>query len=397
MGELRRARDRFDAVLYHLGNDVSAHREIAGACLEVPGVIMLHEVMLHHLVRGMTMSGGDHRAYREALRSVFGEVGSKVVGRLLEAPESRELWRYPLFEPFVDRSLGVIVHNEWARDRVRRSRPDAPVEVVPHHLCLDALPDEDEPRTAVRRRLDLPQDAFVVGSFGFMTRSKRIESALAAFQALRGRHPDAVYVIAGDLAPNKQLAGLLEGRLGEGVRALGRVDDAQFLSLMRAVDVAVNLRHPSGGETSGSLIRLLGMGVPCVVSDAGPFGALPEGTVIKVPTDYREHRYLAAALLTLADEPGLRHELGRAAAEHVRKRHALPVSAAAYAAGIERILERPYRPVPQVPPLRPFEEGDVGARVAGWVGAALHDLGVSRDDVEAREMVAGIVGELGLG
>jgi len=33
--------------------------------------------------------------------------------------------------------------------------------------------------------------------------------------------------------------------------------------------VAVNLRHPTAGETSGTVIRLLGMGKPLIVNDTG--------------------------------------------------------------------------------------------------------------------------------
>ena len=47
-------------------------------------------------------------------------------------------------------------------------------------------------------------------------------------------------------------------------------------SLMAACDVLVNLRYPTMGETSGSVIRALSLGKPLVVSDVGWFSELPD-------------------------------------------------------------------------------------------------------------------------
>ncbi|MGH7336770.1 MAG: glycosyl transferase family 1, partial [Myxococcota bacterium] len=48
--ELRRAASRFDLVLYQLGNSAPHHATIYSTLLEVPGVVVLHEYQLHHLV-----------------------------------------------------------------------------------------------------------------------------------------------------------------------------------------------------------------------------------------------------------------------------------------------------------------------------------------------------------
>ena len=61
-------------------------------------------------------------------------------------------------------------------------------------------------------------------------------------------------------------------------------------SLMAACDVLVNLRYPTMGETSGSVIRALSLGKPLVVSDVGWFAELPDDVVLKVPVDEYEVR-----------------------------------------------------------------------------------------------------------
>ena len=64
--------------------------------------------------------------------------------------------------------------------------------------------------------------------------------------------------------------------------------EERLWSLMAACDVCVNLRSPTMGETSGSVIRQLSLGKPVVVSDVGWFAELPDDVALKVPVDDEE-------------------------------------------------------------------------------------------------------------
>ena len=67
-------------------------------------------------------------------------------------------------------------------------------------------------------------------------------------------------------------------------------------SLMAACDVLVNLRYPTMGETSGSVIRALGLAKPLLVSDVGWFSELPDDAVgVRLP-------YLHVTCLVRYDE-----------------------------------------------------------------------------------------------
>src|SRR5207244_8405410 len=74
---LRRA-PKADLALYHVGNDPEAHGWIVEALRRRPGVVVLHEFALHHLVAGMTLARGDAGGYLDAM-----ERGHGLVGRLL--------------------------------------------------------------------------------------------------------------------------------------------------------------------------------------------------------------------------------------------------------------------------------------------------------------------------
>ena len=97
---------------------------------------------------------------------------------------------------------------------------------------------------------------------------------------------------------------------------------------MAGSDVLVNLRHPTMGETSGSVIRGLSLGKPLVVSDVGWFSELPSDVALAIPPDDDEVATLTAALELLASRPEVREAMGENAAELARREH-----------GVERVAE----------------------------------------------------------
>jgi hypothetical protein len=139
---------------------------------------------------------------------------------------------------------------------------------------------------------------------------------------------------------------------------------------MAGVDVSVNLRHPTMGETSGTAIRSLTLGKPLVVSDVGWFSELPAEAALKVPVDDREVETLSAALELLVSRGDARQAMGAAASELARHRHDLVRVADLYLAALEDAAG-----------------GEaVGDAVLREVSEAAADVGISPDDAEAGEI-----------
>ena len=111
------------------------------------------------------------------------------------------------------------------------------------------------------------------------------------------------------------------------------MSEQRLTSLMAACDVLVNLRSPTMGETSGSVIRALSLGKAVIVSDIGWFSELPDAAVLKVPVDEFEVATIAAAL-ELAATHG--RELGQAARAYAHSGHDLGRVADAYVAALEQ-------------------------------------------------------------
>jgi glycosyltransferase involved in cell wall biosynthesis len=177
-----------------------------------------------------------------------------------------------------------------------------------------------------------------VGSFGNVNSSKRIPQLLEAFARLRRDRPGARLLLVGATSPGFDLDRRLQ-RLGlsdEGILREDYVDERRLWSLMAACDVCVNLRAPTMGETSGSVVRQLSLGKPAIVSDVGWFSELPDQVALKIPVGDGEVDALHAALELIARDAGARTAMARAALDLARREHDLEHVAELYASALEQ-------------------------------------------------------------
>jgi hypothetical protein len=110
-----------------------------------------------------------------------------------------------------------------------------------------------------------------------------------------------------------------------------------------ACDLCVNLRHPTAGETSASLLRVLAVGRPAIVSDYAQFAELPDDAVVKVSlleeNGDGEVESLAIQLRALLEAPDRLRAMGEAARRRVREEHDPGRAAAAVVVACEEWAE----------------------------------------------------------
>jgi len=388
------ARGRFDAVLYQLGNNRDYHASIYKALIDHPGVVVLHEYVIHHLVRDLTLFAGDPEAYVREMRYAYGKTGEAMGRRCVATGVPLDPWSYPLFERAVDASRGVIVHNHFTRDRVLASRPLSRTAVVPHHLSLEGTPEI--PEAEARAALGIAAGDFAVATFGFLTPSKRPGVLLRAFARLRQEVPGARLLIVGEVSPHFDFDQVFTPELRAGVTVTGRLGLDRFLLYMRACDVAVNLRHPTAGETSGTVIRLLGMGKPLIVNRTGSFAEIPDDCCAKVDLDDTEEDLLLAYLRRLASDAPLRLRMGENARRHMATHHSIAGSARGYAEFLREVVESGARPFRAAPPLADYPADDLLSDLVRDVTAEMADLGVEEGEEDLLREVAAALVELDL-
>jgi hypothetical protein len=86
---------------------------------------------------------------------------------------------------------------------------------------------------------------------------------------------------------------------------------------MALTDILVNLRFPSMGESSATLIQALALGKPCVVTNDASFRDLPDNCVVKIDVGESEVSDLADAITALGVDLDRRASLGAAALRFV--------------------------------------------------------------------------------
>ncbi len=148
-----------------------------------------------------------------------------------------------------------------------------------------------------------------------MSPAKRIGKILEALATLPpDRRP--FFFIGGSVAEDDVLRSMVrESGLDGDVKFGGYLSEEDLWRAASASTFAVNLRHPTMGETSHAVCRLAGFGLPLVVSDTGWFRELPDSFADKIPIGGDEVADLARVMERLAFEPDLARERGRAASE----------------------------------------------------------------------------------
>jgi glycosyltransferase involved in cell wall biosynthesis len=333
VGRGKRGPRGVDLLLYHVGNDAGAHEWIVETLRRDPGVVVMHDFVLHHLVAGMTIARGDGRAYLAAMEREHGVVG-RLLGHGVLDQRIPMLWerdpdQFPLCGEVLGLATGLIVHSAYVERRARELGFAGPIWRVPH----PAWPAPDSPGDPALHGTGSP----TIVSLGNLNPTKRIAQLLQAFARLRVSFPEALLVLAGTAAPRFRLDSRLDrlGLLDGSVLRLDYVDEARLWSLIGAADICVSLRWPTMGETSGVAIRTLSLGRPLVVSDVGWFSELPDAVAAKVQVDEWEVDTLVALLELLAGDADLRRSMGEAARLYAQREHSLARAAELYAAALE--------------------------------------------------------------
>ena len=319
----------YDINIYHMGNNEN-HSYIYTTLLQHPGLIVLHEPMLHHFVFSQTVGNNDVKGYLRELDYCYKTERSRIVKTTLEERDENSWYDFPMVDRLVDSSLGIIVHSEFARNKVLEVNPLARVRRIPMHFPPQP-PDRMRSPELVREILGFSADDFIVGCHGYMTASKRIDVLLKALASLNGQGRRVKLLLVGKMLPGCEALHLIEDLgLDENVLVTGFVDTRTFREYLNVPDAFVALRHPSAGETSASVIKMMGVGKPVVVSDHYAFSEMPDDCCLKITTGDEEEDELAQNLQRLMKDPAERMSLGEAARRHVISKHDIQSTARQY-------------------------------------------------------------------
>jgi glycosyltransferase involved in cell wall biosynthesis len=340
----------YDTCLYHMGNSAH-HAYIYRALLEhgKQGVLVLHDFVLHHFLIGQYLNNGRAQEYIKQMARRYGPDGENIARDVIKGKLAEALFSYPLCEEALEAAGAVLVHSRYARALIEKQYPGKPVGVARMGVPLPHLLN----RQTARQSLNLPPDEFILVSLGHLNPYKRLDSALWAFRAFSREYPNSRFVLVGSPSPNYNVKAMIKALgLENRVYLAGYASDEQRAAYLAASDVCINLRYPTAGETSASLLRIMGAGRPVLVSRTGAFEELPDDTCIKVDVDDTEEELLLEYLRLLARRPELAAQLGHNARRYVAEQGRLEDAAHDYYLFLCRMLNR--SPEIAAPPAKPY-------------------------------------------
>ena len=410
LNEFHARASRYDVILYHMGNS-PAHAGIYETLLKFPGVVVMHDVVLHHLRAWLTLERGNRADYLAAMKREYGEAGERAAWGEIGGRALADRFEFPLNENVARAARALIVHSDYAARQLQPLAPKTPLAVIPMGIEIPNI----MPRDSSRATLQLARDEFVIAMFGDAQPNKRVLPALEAFAKFRARFPDSRFVLVGRVSPLFDVRGATKTLgIADAVDLIGYAPRETYDAYIAAADLCLNLRYPTAGETSASLLRLFAAEKACIVTDTGAFSDLPDATCVKVRADEREEKNLCDAFEFFARDARRGMRLGKFARAFVEQGHTLEIAARAYADFLRAVIEERATSCSYIKawtPPRGFEidaaaisfqervaldapNVDAGETWGDELARACADLGI-RDDARLRDVVS-TLRELGL-
>ena len=320
----------YDRILYQFGNS-PFHRHMLELIETAPGPIVLHDFFLS----GLQADRGNE-VFLHVLKESH---GYRAVIERLSSPEAA-VYKYPANLDVLQNSRGVIVHSEYSRVLANQWYGDGVGDdfaIVPLTHTVSEV--NEAQREEARNRIGLPRDALLLCSFGFLSPTKLNDRLLSCFMTSRLADELRVYLLFvgenhGTPYGQKLSKTISESGMEDRIRISGWVDAETYRNYLQAVDIAIQLRGLSRGESSYTILDCMSYGVPTVINANGAMANI-ERDAVWMLDDLFENDELIEALEKLAQAPALRKKIGVKAQELIRTLHSPRHCAALYAQAIE--------------------------------------------------------------
>jgi glycosyltransferase involved in cell wall biosynthesis len=303
-----------EVIVYNMGDYLPFHGHMHSVARRYPGIVILHDRVLHHLYAGMWLTEAKQfpEIYAERMRVYYGPSGEKAARESLEGERppvwenDEEVLRYPLYEEAIVNALGVVTHSERQAAEIRHGWWGPVLSL--HLPCY----------TEALRRIDgtftTPPDGRIhVVTVGHVNPNKqihRVVGLLAADEELAQRiHYTVVGPDDGFVDYVEDLRRLVDSHSDRvSVEILGWLPPDRLEALMVQADIFVNLRYPAMEGSSASLMQQLAYARPVVCFDTGAFGELPGDAVARAPGG--DFNRAAGILKELVVDPERRQRIG---------------------------------------------------------------------------------------
>jgi glycosyltransferase involved in cell wall biosynthesis len=213
----------------------------------------------------------------------------------------------------------IIVHSDYSKELLLEKNLGHKVNKIHHYARI-----KKQNKVRTRAKLNISTDSIVISAFGHIHETKRVFPILNAFKQLAEEFGNLYLYFVGKPAPHikEPLKDFLtENNLTDKVIITGYSSHETFEDYMDTANICLNLRFPYNGETSGSLMRMLGKGKCVLVNDLGSFSEVPDDACVKLTNPKNlsvteESNMIYKKLKELINDPGKTDIISRKAIEY---------------------------------------------------------------------------------
>jgi len=308
-------RQRYDEIIYHLGNNCEFHRSIYKLAWDFPGLVVLHDYNIHSFMQDAFWSTPEEYLYKQAFVEECGKDWTEGAQELRNN-RCTDVLRYSMSHAIVRRSKKVIVHHKWVK---RQFTDDRHVQVIPLFANINYQPTPEDV-AAFKKRHHIDGNQFVISCLGFINRNKLPQLLIEVVKRLVDEGYPIKTVFAGEVAPDMKylVPEIQSSRHAETFIFTGYQNERNYFSGIFASDIIINLRYPSLGEASATLMHSLAAGKPAIISDVNQYKEFPDRVCWKVAHDGNEREVLYEYLRHLLGDGNLRAALSHNSLSYVK-------------------------------------------------------------------------------
>ncbi|GAB4354489.1 MAG: glycosyltransferase family 4 protein [Methylohalobius crimeensis] len=159
----------------------------------------------------------------------------------------------------------VFAPSESIAELLRQRGVKRPIEIVPTGIRIERFARGD--RATLRKRLNIPEEDFVIGHVGRLAPEKNLGFLTEAVANFLTRHPRAHFLVAGRGPGEEEIRSRCRfRRLHDRFHCLGVLVEQELIDVYHAMDV---FAFASQSETQGLVLaEAMAAGVPIVALDA---------------------------------------------------------------------------------------------------------------------------------
>jgi glycosyltransferase involved in cell wall biosynthesis len=331
----------YDRVLYHIGNS-HFHTSMFSSLETIPGVVVLHDFYLSHIMHHMEMNDQHTDFFVKSLFHSHGYtpfIKSKHLKNILEV-----LWEYPCNLDVIQNATGIIVHSQYSVQLAKKWYGTNAIKnwaVIP----MLKIPAKATDKKLARKHLNINDEDFVVCSFGIIgptKLNKRLLDCWLTSSLSKDQKCRLIFVGEYTEGYGQELAKDIENSgFAEQISITGWTELETFKEYLAAADLGVQLRTMSRGETSAAIFDCLNYGLATIANANGSIADISGEHIYKIPDDFIDSG-LTEALEILRNDNNKRLSLSTQAQKLIQTNHSPSKCAMMYAQSIESFyLKKP--------------------------------------------------------